>query len=68
MEIERKYFIHKIPGDLSQYSYKKIEQGYLCNKPTIRIRKSNDDYILTYKSKISNSEKTEGNPIINHDV
>lgn len=68
MEIERKYMIHKLPGDLSGYQYKKIEQGYLCNKPTIRIRKSNNDYILTYKSKIDKEDTLEGSPIVNHEV
>lgn len=69
MEIERKYLIHKIPGELSQYKYKKIEQGYLCNKPTIRIRKSNQDYILTYKSGVTDQISiTEGSAIINHEV
>lgn len=68
MEIERKYMIHNLPGDLSQYKYKKIEQGYLCNNPTIRIRKSNDDYILTYKSGIHTDKVIEGSAIINHEV
>jgi CYTH domain-containing protein len=68
MEIERKYAIHKIPEDLSQYKYKKIEQGYLCHNPTIRIRKSNDDYILTYKSKAGIEKREEGSAICNHEV
>lgn len=68
MEIERKYTINNLPGDLSQYQYKKIEQGYLCNNPTIRIRKSNDDYILTYKSKLGIGERKEGRAIIHNEV
>ena len=28
-----------------------MKQGYLCTGPVVRIRKSNDDYILTYKNK-----------------
>ena len=51
MEIERKFTIKKMPEQLEQYEKKEIEQAYLCKKPTLRIRKSNDDYILTYKSK-----------------
>ena len=51
MEIERKFAIKKFPGKLDGYQQKKIEQGYLCNNPILRIRKSNDKYILTYKSK-----------------
>ncbi len=51
MEIERKFLLKEMPGDLSKYEKKVIEQGYLCKKPTVRIRKSNEEYILTYKSK-----------------
>lgn len=57
MEIEKKYKIKQIPENLSNYPYKKIEQGYLCSNPTVRIRKSNEDYILTYKSKYGIDEK-----------
>ncbi|MEG1947354.1 MAG: CYTH domain-containing protein, partial [Lachnospiraceae bacterium] len=28
-----------------------IEQGYLCTEPVVRIRRQNEDYFLTYKSK-----------------
>jgi len=51
MEIERKFTLMEIPEDLDQYEKKEIEQGYLCSGPVVRVRKSNDDYILTYKSK-----------------
>ncbi|HWT73557.1 MAG TPA: CYTH domain-containing protein [Mobilitalea sp.] len=68
MEIERKYEVNKLPGDLSQYKFKKIEQGYLCHNPTIRIRKSNDDYILTYKSKLGLQKVEEGSALIHHEV
>lgn len=49
MEIERKYLVKELPGDLSSYKSKKIAQGYLCIDPVVRIRRSNDDYYLTYK-------------------
>lgn len=52
MEIERKFTIKQLPENLAQYEKKEIEQAYLCSKPTIRIRKSNDNYILTYKSRL----------------
>lgn len=68
MEIERKYLINHLPGDLSQFRSKLIEQGYLCSKPTIRIRKSNDDYILTYKSKLGVEREDVGTAIMNHEV
>ena len=52
MEIERKFTIKELPENLEQYEKKEIEQVYLCKKPTLRARKSNEDYILTYKSKL----------------
>lgn len=51
MEIERKFKVATLPENLEQYKKKEIEQGYLCTGPIVRIRKSNEDYILTYKSK-----------------
>lgn len=50
MEIERKFLIHSIPFDLSDYSCIEIEQGYLSTTPVLRIRKWNDSYYFTYKS------------------
>ena len=50
-EIERKYLIHTIPFDLKEYAFHDIEQGYLCTEPVVRIRKQDDTYYLTYKSK-----------------
>lgn len=52
MEIERKFTIKELPDHLEQYEKREIEQAYLCKKPTIRIRKSNENYILTYKSRM----------------
>ena len=49
MEIEHKYLIDEIPFDLKDYSCKVIEQGYLNTDPVVRVRRSNDKYILTYK-------------------
>lgn len=59
MEIERKFTIKRLPENLEQYEKKEIEQGYLCTKPTVRIRKSNENYILTYKSRIGMEEKPD---------
>jgi adenylate cyclase len=50
MEIERKYLLKRPPHQLSDYGCSKIEQAYLCTEPVIRIRRKDDDYILTYKS------------------
>ncbi len=40
MEIERKYLIEKeqLPKNLSDYPFHRIEQGYLCTSPVVRIR------------------------------
>ena len=51
MEIERKYLINKLPDNLDKYEFRLIEQGYLNTEPVIRIRRDNDRYELTYKSK-----------------
>lgn len=53
MEIERKFLIdpEMIPGKLEEYPSLKIEQGYLCTAPVVRIRQQDDEYYLTYKSK-----------------
>jgi adenylate cyclase len=53
MEIERKFQIIRRPDDLEQYHKKEIEQGYLCTNPVVRIRKSNEEYYLTYKSRLN---------------
>lgn len=51
MEIERKYLItDPLPG-YEAYPYHSIEQGYLCTEPVVRVRKEDDTYYLTYKSK-----------------
>lgn len=51
MEIEKKYLVQKLPEKLESYERREIEQGYLCARPTVRIRRSDKDYILTYKAK-----------------
>lgn len=68
MEIERKFTIKKLPDCLEKYEKKEIEQAYLCRKPTLRIRKSNEDYILTYKSKLGLVVPTEATARCNEEV
>ena len=51
MEIERKYLIDTLPEDYQDYPCRHIEQAYLNTDPVIRIRKDNNKYELTYKSK-----------------
>ena len=51
MEIERKFLTKELPFDITAYPCKAITQAYLSFSPTIRIRQSNADYILTVKGK-----------------
>lgn len=51
MEIERKYLIRKLPEHLEQYPCRQIEQGYLNTDPVVRIRRTDEEYTLTYKGK-----------------
>ncbi|MGN0438718.1 MAG: CYTH domain-containing protein [Lachnospiraceae bacterium] len=51
MEIERKFLVSKeqLPGHLDQYPHNELEQAYIITEPVLRIRKKNNQYILTYK-------------------
>lgn len=49
MEIERKFVPKYLPDNLEQYESLSMAQGYLNTHPVVRIRKSNDEYYLTYK-------------------
>ena len=51
MEIERKFLISSLPENLDSYEHHQIEQGYLCTEPVVRIRKEDENYYMTYKSK-----------------
>lgn len=51
MEIERKYLIKKPLEHYEQYPFHQIEQAYLCTDPVVRIRRQDEEYWLTYKSK-----------------
>lgn len=51
MEIERKFLPVKLPADLARYPFHQLEQAYLCTDPVVRIRRSDDAYELTYKSR-----------------
>ena len=50
-EIERKYLVKQVPETLASYPFHEIEQGYLCTEPVVRIRRQDEEYYLTYKSK-----------------
>lgn len=49
MEIERKFLIQTLPEGLEQYPCQRIEQAYLNTSPVIRIRRKDEQYILTCK-------------------
>ena len=49
MEIERKFLITQLPGNLESYPFHTLEQAYLCTNPVVRVRRSDEQYILTYK-------------------
>ena len=49
MEIERKYLINKLPDNINEYPFHIIEQAYLCTNPVVRVRRQDEEYILTYK-------------------
>ncbi len=51
MEIERKFLIRELPADLESYPHERIEQGYLCTDPVVRVRRQGDRYLLTYKGR-----------------
>ena len=51
IEIERKFLIHELPKNLSEYRHHLIEQAYLCTDPVVRVRRQDDDFYLTYKGK-----------------
>ena len=58
IEIERKFLVKKIPDNLDTYERIDMIQGYLNTAPVVRVRKENDDYVLTYKGSglLSHSE------------
>ena len=51
MEIERKFLVPSLPEVNSVIKKKVIQQGYVSTSPVVRIRRSNDDFILTCKGK-----------------
>ncbi len=51
MEIERKFLIDQLPRGLEAYRHRKMEQGYLSTDPVLRVRREDDEYFVTYKSR-----------------
>ena len=51
-EIERKFLVRQLPGDLTSHHSTEISQGYLVSMDDglqVRLRKSGDYYSLTFK-------------------
>ena len=51
MEIERKFLTEQLPFDITAYPCHRMTQAYISFSPTIRVRQSDDAYILTVKGK-----------------
>ena len=51
MEIERKFLTEHLPFDITTYPCHTMTQAYISFSPTIRVRQSDDAYILTVKGK-----------------
>ena len=51
MEIERKFLVSVLPEGYDHHPSHQIEQAYLSTDPVVRIRKEDDHYYLTYKSR-----------------
>ncbi len=49
VEIERKFLVEYLPDKLDKYMCFDIKQGYISTDPTIRLRKRDNEYILTVK-------------------
>ena len=49
VEIEKKWRVAKLPEDLTRFECIDMEQAYLNTHPTVRIRRENEEYFLTYK-------------------
>ncbi len=60
-EIERKWRVRVLPENLEKYKSIRMEQAYLNVSPTVRIRRENDDFFLTYKGKGEGISHTEYN-------
>ena len=54
MEIERKFVPVKLPDNLESYPHTRIEQGYLCTAPVVRVRRDGDSY---YNGAVSCNER-----------
>lgn len=63
MEIERKFLLKSIPEDLERFPHRLIEQGYLCTAPVVRVRRSGENFTLTYKGGGMMARREENLPL-----
>ena len=59
-EIERKFLVRKLPGDLTNYPKNEIAQGYLVSLNDglqVRLRKSGERHTLTFKRGTGNDRQ-----------
>ncbi len=49
LEIERKWRVRTLPENLEEFRCIRMEQAYLNTQPTVRIRREDESYYLTYK-------------------
>lgn len=62
MEIEKKFFVKKVP-DLGNCQFYSINQGYISFTPEVRIRKKEETYFLTFKGDGTQNRDEEEIPI-----
>lgn len=68
-EIERRFFVSRLPWNLGQYPFSHIEQGYMevpeeyADVLETRLRKEGDTYLFTVKLKEGSKRKEENIPL-----
>jgi len=63
MEIERKFLPKFLPENLEEYPHSRIEQGYLCTSPVVRVRRHGEKFTLTYKGGGMMARREENLPL-----
>lgn len=48
-EIERKFFVSRLPENIESYEKHIIRQGYISTNPTMRLRMQDNNFIFTFK-------------------
>ena len=56
-EIERKWRVRRLPEDYHRYPSKLLEQAYLCQNPTLRIRKESSIFGVEEEGSISGEKE-----------